>query len=189
MQQVFMSFVPAVFKKSLDQYFTPIELVKVMVQMVRIGPNDKIADPGMGTADFLTAAAEQRASAGDQDILQRIYGMDSDAKAFDLAVVNMILNKDGQSNLLLDDSIENYDRFAAEMGIVLCNPPFGEKSIEGRNSVLKNYDLGHEWEQDKDTCHWKKTDRILPHQQLGLLFLECCFKLLDDKGRLAIILP
>ena len=76
MQQVFMSFVPAVFKKSLDQYFTPIGLVKAMVDMVRIGPNDKIADPGMGTADFLTAAAELRIVAGDTDILQRIYGFD-----------------------------------------------------------------------------------------------------------------
>jgi type I restriction enzyme M protein len=189
MQQVFMSFVPAVFKKSLDQYFTPIELVKVMVQMVSIGPNDKIADPGMGTADFLTAAAELRANAGDKDILQRIYGMDSDAKAFDLAVVNMILNKDGQSNLSLEDSIERQDHFATEMDVVLCNPPFGEKSIEGRAAVLKHYDLGHEWRQDNATGEWQKTDRILPYQQLGLLFLERCFKLLADKGRLAIILP
>ena len=48
MQQVFMSFVPAVFKKSLDQYFTPVELVKVMVQMVGIGPNDKDIRPWNG---------------------------------------------------------------------------------------------------------------------------------------------
>jgi type I restriction enzyme M protein len=38
MQQVFMSFVPAVFKKSLDQYFTPISLIETMVAMVNIGP-------------------------------------------------------------------------------------------------------------------------------------------------------
>jgi N-6 DNA Methylase len=81
MQQVFMLFVPAVFKKSLDQYFTPIGLVKAMVEMVKIGPNDKIADPGMGTADFLTAAVEVRANAGDTDSLRRICGWDSDAKA------------------------------------------------------------------------------------------------------------
>lgn len=144
MQQVFMSFVPAVFKKSLDQYFTPIELVKAMVHMVRIGPNDKIADPGMGTADFLTAACEDRMRAGDTDILQRIYGLDSDSRAYDLAVVNMILNKDGQSNLYCEDSIENHARFGGEMGVVLCNPPFGEKSVETRTAVLKHYDLGYE---------------------------------------------
>ena len=189
MQQVFMSFVPAVFKKNLDQYFTPIGLVKAMVETVRIGPNEKIADPGMGTADFLTAAAELRAMDGDRDALQRIYGFDSDPKAFDLAVVNMILNKDGQSNLLCLDSIEHHDTLDSEMGVVLCNPPFGEKSVEARASVLRHYDLGHEWEYDADTRHWRMTDRLMPSQQLGILFVERCYKLLDDRGRLAIILP
>lgn len=188
MQQVFMSFVPAVFKKSLDQYFTPVGLVNTMVLMARIGPNDKIADPAMGTADFLTAASEYRAQFGDADILQRIHGMDSDPKAYDLAVVNMILNKDGQSNLLLEDSIARYDRHAEEINVALCNPPFGEKSIEKRESVLQAYDLGHRWVRNK-VGHWERTDETLPSQQLGLLFIERCYKLLADGGRMAIILP
>jgi type I restriction enzyme M protein len=188
MQQVFMSFVPAVFKRLLGQYFTPINLVKTMVQMVRIGPNDKIADPAMGTADFLTAAAEERSSAGDADILQRIHGMDKDPQAFDLAVINMILNKDGQSNLSCEDTIQHQGRFSEEMGVVLCNPPFGEKTIENRQSVLAHYDLGHVWEREEISGQWKKNnEKILPHQQLGILFIERCVKLLDDRGRLAII--
>lgn len=189
MQQVFMSFVPAVFKKSLDQYFTPIGLVEAMVKMARIGPNDNIADPAMGTADFLTAASEYRAKLGDSDILQRIHGMDSDPKAFDLAVVNMILNKDGQSNLKLEDSIARHELFDSEMHVALCNPPFGERSVETRESVLMNYDLGHKWEFDSDLQRWNKTEATLPSQQLGILFIERCFKMLDDKGRVAIILP
>jgi type I restriction enzyme M protein len=187
MQQVFMSFVPAVFKKSLDQYFTPIELVKTMVNMVRIGPNDKIADPGMGTADFLTAAVEDRMDK-DSDILQRIYGFDSDQRAYDLAVVNMILNKDGQSYLYREDSIENHANFIGEMGVVLCNPPFGEKSIETRTKILEHYELGHEWEQT-EAGHWIQTSRVLSRQQLGILFIEKCYKLLNEDGRMAIVLP
>lgn len=188
MQQVFMSFVPSVFKKSLDQYFTPIQLVKAMIGMVRIGPNDKIADPGMGTADFLTAAAEDRTAAGDTDILNRIFGMDSDDKAYDLAIVNMILNKDGSSHLSCEDSIANHYKYAGDMGVVLCNPPFGENSIETRQAVLEHYELGHEWQQD-GTGKWITTGKVLSKQQLGLLFIERCFKLLAEKGRLAIILP
>jgi type I restriction enzyme M protein len=190
MQQVFMSFVPVVFKKLLGQYFTPINLVKTMVRMTRIGPNDKIADPAMGTADFLTAAAEERVEAGDADILQRLYGVDKDPQAFDLAVINMILNKDGQSNLLCEDAIQHHRRFAEEMGVVLCNPPFGEKTIESWAPVLAGYDLGHVWEKDENTGAWTMDEeRTLPHQQLGILFIERCVKLLDEKGRLAIILP
>jgi type I restriction enzyme M protein len=190
MQQVFMSFVPAVFKKPLGQYFTPINLIKTMVQMVRIGILDKIADPAMGTADFLTAAAENRALAGDTDILQRIYGMDKDPQAFDLAIINMILNKDGQSNLSCEDSIQHDGRLSEELGVVLCNPPFGVRTIETRQSVLRRYDLGHEWNKNIETGEWEKdNERILSQQQLGILFIERCIKLLADKGRLAIILP
>jgi type I restriction enzyme M protein len=188
MQQLFMSFVPAVFKKSLDQYFTPISLIDCMVNMVRIQPNDKVADPGMGTADFLTAALVSRTAAGDQDIDKRLFGMDVDAKAFDLAVINMILHKDGQTGLICGDSIQDDRRWAEEMGVALCNPPFGEKSVERRSDVLKNYDLGHKWIQKNGV--WAKTNDLLPSQHLGILFLERCYKLLSDEGgRLAIILP
>ena len=70
MQQVFMSFVPTVFKKNLDQYFTPVTLIQTMVEMTRVGPNDKVADPAMGTADFLTATMDYRTKKGDSEIIQ-----------------------------------------------------------------------------------------------------------------------
>ena len=189
MQQIFLTFVPAVFKKSLNQYFTPISLIETMVEMADIGSNDKIADPGMGTGDFLTAAMDYRVRHGDTDIIQRVFGIDIDQSAFDLAVVNMVLNKDGQSNLYKDDSISNYSLWAEEIDVALCNPPFGENSIEERPTVLVNYDLGHVWEYNDSGKKWYKTDLIAPSQQLGILFIERCYKLLPHGGRLAIILP
>lgn len=188
MQQVFMSFVPAVFKKSLNQYFTPISLIQAMVAMVKVGPNDKVADPGMGTADFLTAVMEHRGKLGDTDIDQRVFGIDVDAKAYELAIVNMILNKDGQTGLLRDDSIANDSLFKQEMQIVLCNPPFGEKSVERRQHILGKYDLGYRWDVDAAGA-WKRTNETLQYQQLGILFIERCYKMLADGGRLGIILP
>ena len=189
MQQVFQSFVPAVFKKNLDQYFTPHTLIEAMVEMADIGPLDKIADPGMGTGDFLTGAMSFRADKGDTDIVQRVFGIDVDRKAFDLAVINMILNKDGQSNLRNEDSIKESERWLEEIDVALCNPPFGQKSLEKRFDVLKHYDLGHEWKYSDSDNKWVKTDSVLKKQQLGILFIERCYKLLHQGGRLAIILP
>jgi len=189
MQQVFLSFVPAVFKKNLNQYFTPLTLIDTMVEFAGIGPNDKIADPAMGTGDFLTAAMETRIRVGDTDILQRVFGMDVDPKAFELAIINMILNRDGQSNLFRIDSIAESERWRGELDVVLCNPPFGEKSIENRSPVLKEYDLGYVWRRNDATREWYKTEEILESQQLGILFIERCFKLLANGGRMAIILP
>ena len=190
MQQVFMSFVPSVFnKKSLDQYFTPITLIEAIVEIIGIGPNDKIADPAMGTADFLTAAMDFGLKNEQDDIGLRVFGVDADSNAYDLAVINMILNKDGQSNLILGDSIANSTLWSEEMSVVLCNPPFGAKSLESRNAILKNYDLGHQWIFNEKTNDWAKTLVVSPNQQLGILFIERCFKMLADYGKLAIILP
>jgi len=187
MQQVFMTFVPAVFKKDLDQYFTPLTLVNCMVEVLRPGPNDKIVDPAMGTADFLTATMQYRLRLNDGQIINRVYGTDKDPHAYELAVINMILNKDGQTNLHNLDSIENHEMWIDQMDIALCNPPFGSKTIETRKSVLKNYDLGYLWTNKNGK--WVKTSEILPSQQIGILFIERCFKMLADGGKIGIILP
>ena len=165
MQQVFMSFVPSVFKKSLDQYFTPLPLIDAIVDMVDIGPNDTVADPAMGTADFLSAAMAVRQAEGDDDIANRLYGADADKMAFDLAIVNMILHKDGQSNFLNEDSIEHFDRWEKLISVALCNPPFGEKSLEKNADILSAYELGHIWELDAHGT-WVKTDDVAGSQQL-----------------------
>jgi type I restriction enzyme M protein len=87
----------------------------------------------------------------------------------------MILNKDGQSNLHCEDSIQHHARFSKEMGVVLCNPPFGAKTIESREAVLAHYDLGHVWERDEISREWKKNqEKIVENQQLGILFIERC---------------
>ena len=190
MQQVFITFVPVVFKKNLSQYFTPASLIDTMVEMVAPGPTEKIADPAMGTADFLTSALGFCIERGDDDAFGRIYGIDSDPSAFDLAVVNMILNKDGQANLRLEDSIKHHDRWAEEMDVVLCNPPFGSETVEKRPGVLAAYDLGRQWLEDaKSLGSWIKQDDVSKSQQLGILFIERCWKMLRPGGRLAIILP
>lgn len=187
MQQVFMTFVPAVFKKDLDQYFTPLTLVNSMVEILQPGPNDKVADPAMGTADFLTATMQYRFKRDDGQIINRVYGADKDKQAYELAVINMILNKDGQTNLHNLDSIADHSIWEGQMDIALCNPPFGSRTVETRHSVLKHYHLGHLWVLGPDG--WQMTDEVLPSQQLGILFIERCFKLMAEGGRLGIILP
>ncbi|MCW2108016.1 UNVERIFIED_ORG: type I restriction enzyme M protein [Rahnella aquatilis] len=187
MQQVFMTFVPAVFKKDLDQFFTPLTLINCMVEILRPGPNDKIADPAMGTADFLTATMQYRFKYNDGQIINRVFGSDKDPQAYELAVINMILNKDGQTNLHDKDTIEEHLLWADAMDIAFCNPPFGSRTVETRKKVLEKYDLGHVWVSKNGV--WTKTEEVMQSQQLGILFIERCWKLLAEKGRMGIILP
>jgi type I restriction enzyme M protein len=100
----------------------------------------------------------------------------------------MILNRDGQSKLVSGDSIAAHGKWSEEIDVALCNPPFGERSIESRPTVLGEYDLGHIWTRNASGA-WRKTEKLLDSQQLGILFIERCFKLLSNGGRMAIILP
>jgi len=101
----------------------------------------------------------------------------------------MILNRDGQANLQRDDSIQNFSLWAEQMDVVLCNPPFGAETAEKRAEILKEYDLGHVWETGNEPGTWNMTKEIAKSQQLGILFIERCWKMLRSGGRLAIILP
>jgi type I restriction enzyme M protein len=187
MQQVFMTFVPAVFKKELDQYFTPLTLINCMVEVLRPGINDKVVDPAMGTGDFLTATMQYRFRMQDGSIVSRVYGMDKDPQAYELAIINMILNKDGQTYLSEVDSIANPDIWEEEMGIAMCNPPFGARTVETDPLVLSQYDLGHQWVLENGK--WIQTGKLLESQQLGIFFIERCLKLLVEGGKMGFILP
>ena len=114
----------------------------------------QIALTGLGHPRRSPTSYRVQLQRGDDDAFGRIYGIDSDPSADDLAVINMILNRDGQANLWLEDSIEHHTRWAEEMDVVLCNPPFGASTVEKRAEVLEAYDLRHQWQ------HRLASDRV-----------------------------
>lgn len=99
----------------------------------------------------------------------------------------MILNRDGQSGLLCEDSIRNHSRWSNSMDVALCNPPFGSRTAESDQLTLAAYDLGHVWRYNAGK--WEMTSEVMASQQLGILFVERCWKLLRTGGRLGIIWP
>ena len=49
--------------------------------------------------------------------------------------------------------------------------------------------LGHVWFKDQEAGYWNETDTVSKSQQLGILFIEKCWKMLREGGRVAIIVP
>lgn len=99
----------------------------------------------------------------------------------------MVLNGDGKTNIIKDDSLENVDKYLNRFDVLTCNPPFGTKIVEKRSHVLRKYDLGFEWELEDGK--YVKTDKLLSQQETGILFIEVCIKECRPGGRIAIILP
>lgn len=70
--------------------------------------------------------------------------------------------------------------------VVLTNPPFGQSLVK-TGEVLRNYDLARKWRRNGDGA-WEMTDQLQKKQEIGILFLEYCLKLLEPGGRMGIVL-
>lgn len=186
-QTFYMKFAKDLYKWDMAQYFTPTTVTDFLVDIINPQFGEHVADPACGSADFLVAAfrIERQYNPGYADC---IWGIDNSPNAVQVAVLNMLLNGDGKTNIIKDDSLENVEKYLERYDVITCNPPFGTKIVETRTRVLRKYDLGYAWEQ-RDNNAAEKTEALLASQETGILFIELCVKICKPGGRIAIILP
>jgi type I restriction enzyme M protein len=186
-QVFYMKFAKGLYKWDLAQFFTPPTVTDFIVDVLNPQFGEHVKDPACGSADFLTAAFHKRRDV-DKKYADCIWGSDNSKNAVQVAVLNMLLNGDGKSNIKEEDSLENVDGEADTYDIMVCNPPFGVKIVEKRPKVLRKFDLGYEYEDHKGG--FKKNDKKLADaQETGLLFVEACLIQAKAGGRIGIILP
>jgi len=185
-QDFYMYFARHVYKWDLAQYFTPTTVTDFIIEVLNPHFAEYLKDPACGSADFLTAAFRR----GQQwpDYASSIWGSDVSPEAVQVAVLNMILNGDGKSNIHEEDSLLKINASLETCDIVVCNPPFGTRIVERNPQTLVNFDLGHEWHRDGNG-HWTVDEALLKSQEAGVLFAEACVKLLRPGGRFALIVP
>ena len=185
-QDFYMYFARHIYKWDLAQYFTPTTVTDFIVEVLNPRFGEHIRDPACGSADFLTAAF--RRGQAWPDYSSSIWGSDVSEEAVQVAVLNMILNGDGKTNIHREDSLLKIAANQETCEIAICNPPFGTSIAERRPAALTNFDLGHEWVQD-DKGRWQVTGRLLDKQEVGILFAEVCTRLILPGGRFALIVP
>jgi type I restriction enzyme M protein len=184
-QDFYMYFAKHVYKWDLAQYFTPTALTDFIIEILNPQFGEHIKDPACGSADFLTAAF--RRGQRWPDYASSVWGSDVSPEAVQVAVLNMILNGDGKTNIREEDSLAKIEANHATSDIVVCNPPFGTRIVERSTSTLLNFDLGHTWVRKNG--RWEVGKDVLDSQESGILFAEACVKLLRPQGRLALIVP
>lgn len=180
-QDFFMYFGRFLYKVDLGQYFTPYEVIDLIVRIVNPKFGDVVRDPACGTADFLVGAMRVANERHGANITPRLYGVDTADMAVNLSFFNMILNGDGSSNITKGDSLKDMLKHEDKYTVALCNPLFGTRILEKRKEVLAAFDLGTE----------EKGGKKVPvkSQETGLLFVEVCLRSLRPGGRVGIILP
>ncbi|HPA48800.1 MAG TPA: class I SAM-dependent DNA methyltransferase [Methanofastidiosum sp.] len=175
-------------KSGAGQYFTPRQLIKAMVAVIRPKPIQTICDPACGTGGFFLAA---------HDFVSNNYPLDKEQKQFlqletfkgweivdstaRLCVMNMYLHGIGgeESPVTVADSLlsDPGNRFE----IVLTNPPFGKKS----SITIKNGD----GKASKDSLTYERDDFWATTSNKQLNFLQHVKTLLKINGKCAIVVP
>ena len=181
-QDLFMYFGRFHYRVDLAQYFTPCEVIRLIVEIVNPRRGELIVDPACGTADFLVGAKQAAEERHGDDISCDLHGYDVAPLAVHLASFNMLLNGDGglADIQTADTLLEPLER-EGEFDVALCNPPFGTRIVEKRSEALARFELTS---PKKSGLH-----RMRKAQEAGLLYVERCLKAVRPGGRVGILVP
>jgi len=208
--EAFESFIGYALKGSQGQFFTPRNIIKLLVRIVNPNEEDKIIDPACGSGGFLIDSLKyiwenidkKYYYWGLQDIERRkisvasenIKGIEKDRFLSKVAKAYMIIIGDGNSGIFCEDSLENPDNWEGvkdislnSFDVLMTNPPFGKDIKIVGNEKLKQFELAYQWKKEKD--EFVKTDKLRSEMSPQILFIERSLQFLRDGGKLAIILP
>ncbi len=211
----FETFIGHALKGGQGQFFTPRNVVKMMVDILDPDGENLIIDPACGSGGFLIETlryvwlkidkkgkeynwSQNEIDKEKQKIAsEKFRGIDKDYFLSKVTKAYMTLIGDGTSGVVCDDSLETKNSWKEltnqkiKLGIfdvLLTNPPFGSKIPVCGEEKLKQFELGHKWKKDKKTGEWEK-GKLKDKEAPQILFIERCLQLLKDGGKMAIVLP
>lgn len=212
----FETFIGHALKGGQGQFFTPRNVVKMMVDILQPKETDKIIDPACGSGGFLIDALNYVWDKADKqyrklgwkegEIVKKkieiatnnFRGIDKDYFLSKVAKAYMNLIGDGTTGIFCEDSLENTTNWKQEtqtkiklgaFDILLTNPPFGSKiPVEGSDK-LKQFNVGYKWKLNTATNNWEKTNTLKEQEEPQVLFIERCLSLLKNGGKMAMVLP
>lgn len=211
----FEIFIGHALKGGQGQFFTPRNVVKMMVDILDPTDEDLIIDPSCGSGGFLVESLRHvwrkldeegekynwnKANLQEEKMevaLNRIRGIDKDYFLSKVAKAYMAILGDGKSGIFCEDSLDlpvNWNSKTKikidknKFSILLTNPPFGSKIPVRGEDKLKQFNLAYKWSQDKKSGEWIK-GKLKDKESPQVLFIERDIQLLADKGKMAIVLP
>ncbi len=181
------------------QFFTPKNVVRLLVESLDPQPGETIIDPACGSGGFLVAALDHLCQKGVSrpDAVQHVFGIDKDMLLALIAKTYLMLLGQTTATVFCENSLENPSHWSdpcreriplGAFDVVLTNPPFGAKiPVQGKN-LLSQYALAYRWRRGKGDG-WEMTNALHPKQPPQVLFIERCLQLLKEGGRMGIVLP
>lgn len=120
--------------QTLGIILTPRHITDLMCDLVDVRADDVVLDPTCGTAGFLIAAMHRMLSMADSDAQRKsikkrqLHGFELQSNMFAVAAANMILRRDGNSNLQCTDFLKLNPAQTQMKGATVgfMNPPYSQ---------------------------------------------------------------
>jgi type I restriction enzyme M protein len=163
--------------KKGGEFYTPGEVVRLLVQLVKPRAGQEIYDPTVGSGGFIIQSHQYVEEQGEDPNDLALYGQDSNGTVWSICIMNMILHNITRFTIENADTLEDpqildhgqirkFDR-------VLANPPFSQNYSR---ATLKFPARFREWCPETG----KKAD---------LMFVQHMLASLKPDGHMATIMP
>ncbi|MEZ4924814.1 MAG: type I restriction-modification system subunit M [Saprospiraceae bacterium] len=164
--------------KKGGEFYTPSQVVRLLVQLMKPKAGMAIYDPTAGSGGMLIQSAQYVEEQGQNARNLTLAGQDNNGTVWSICKMNMILHNVLDSDIQLGDTIEDpqhteggslkkYDR-------ILANPPFSQNYSKENLQFAARFRYGYAPETGK------KGD---------LMFVQHMIASLKDNGKMACIVP
>lgn len=214
--EAFEVFIGPAVRGEEGQFFTPRNVVQMMVDILDPLPSETLIDPACGSGGFLIVALEHMWKKLEEEALAKkwtgaqlerkkkdaairsIRGIDKDSFLTKITKAYMAIIGDGRGGVFCEDSLGEPDVWRDEckaqielaaFNVVITNPPFGSKIKVTGTHKLSQYQLARQWKYGKKAKTWEVSDKVKKEQAPQILFIERCVEFLRPGGRLGIVLP
>lgn len=207
--KVFQKFFADFFKGTAGQYFTPLNIVRFIIECFDISKDDLVLDPSCGSGGFLLQTLQymqEKSKSLKTETAQRrfwhafaeknLYGIEISGGISQTAKMNMIIHDDGHTNVITADGLDSFENFIKKnnkfqkntFSFIFTNPPFGS-SIPASKSYFEDFSFAKSEAHFIDKIIDKKSPKNLSTQKSEILFLERYFAFLKEGGIVACVLP
>lgn len=175
-----------VLASDMGQYYTPKEISDVMARILTHGRESSerfsIYDPTVGSGSLLLTTASYLKNSDKRGMI-KYYGQEKDATPYRLARMNLMMHGVEYNDI----HINHADTLKSDWpdGVV-----DGKDSPRMFDAVMANPPYSAHWQSKdyEDDPRWREYG-IAPKTKADYAFLLHCLYHLDEKGRMAIILP
>ena len=165
--------------KKGGEFYTPNEVVKVLVNIIEPQEGMDIYDPTVGSGGMLIQSKEYVNEVGQDSSNLSLYGQDDNGTTWSICKMNMLLHGIKSADVKQEDTIaeplhtderkelKRFDR-------VIANPPFSQNYTKTGMKFPERFSFG--WCPESG----KKAD---------LMFLQHMVASLNEKGKMATVMP